>query len=339
MTSVTRARLAPAARTLAARALSIVVLGALTGWVAPAAAQSSAFPGKPIRFIVPFTAGSGTDVISRAIGDAISKSTGQPVIIENRPGAGGTVGASLVARSEADGYTVLIHSSGHAVNAAIYPNLPYDTLRDFSGVTPLAHLPNVLVVAPARGWKSVKDLVAAARDKPAKLNFASAGTGSATHMNAEKFRLQAGIEGEHVPFRGTPEALTEVIAGRVDWFFAPLVSALPLIKDGKVQALAVSTPARSAVMPDVPTTIEAGVAGSDYVFWVGMLVPAKTPRDVVKRLNEETLKALATADVKERFARLGAEGMPMSPEAFDTFIRREVDDNARVVKAANIKVQ
>jgi tripartite-type tricarboxylate transporter receptor subunit TctC len=315
------------------------VLGALLSLATAGVFAQSAYPSKPLHIIVPFTAGSGTDVIARAIGDALSKSTGQPVIIENKPGAGGTLGAAQVARAEPDGYTLLVHSAGHAVNQTIYPNLPYDTLRDFIGITPLANLPNVLVVPPARGWKTTQDLVAAAKSKPGQLNFGSAGVGSATHINAEKFRLQAGIDIVHVPFRGTPEALSEVIAGRIDLFFAPLVSALPLIRDGKVQALAVSTPARSTVLPGVPTTVEAGTAGSDYVFWVGMLVPSKTPREIVRRLHEETIKALSSPEVTTRLASLGAEPMPMAPEAFDTFIRAEVEQSGRIARAASLKPQ
>lgn len=304
----------------------------------PAAAQP-AYPSKPIHVIVPFTAGSGTDILGRAIGEAISKSLGQPVIVENKPGAGGTLGAAQVARADPDGYTLLVHSAGHAVNQAIYPNLAYDTLHDFAAVTPLASLPNVLVVPPARGWKSVRDLIAAAKARPGELNFGSAGVGSATHMNAEKFRIQAGIEVVHVPFRGTPEALAEVMAGRIDAFFAPLVAALPLIKDGKVQALAVSTPARSAVLPDLPTTVEVGVPASDYVFWVGMLAPAKTPREILLRLNGDVIRALNAPDVKARLAGLGAEPMPMTPEGFDAFIRTEVEQASRIAKAANLKPQ
>ena len=306
---------------------------------ASVALAQSGYPSKPIHIVVPFTAGSGTDIVGRAIGEAIGRSMGQPVIIENKPGAGGTLGAAQVARAEPDGYTLLVHSAGHTVNQAIYPNLPYDTLRDFAGVTPLANLPNVLVVPPGRGWKSVQDLIAAAKAKPGALNFASAGVGSATHVNEEKFRVQAGIDVVHVPFRGTPEALAEVMAGRIDAFFAPLVAALNLIKEGKVQALAVSTPARTAVLPDVPTTVEAGVPGSDYVFWVGMLAPAKTPHEVVLKLNAEVVKTLNMPDVKARLASLGAEPMPMTPEAFDAFIRTEVEQALRLAKAANLTPQ
>ncbi len=299
----------------------------------------AAYPSKPVRFLVPFTAGSGTDLIARSIADTMSKSMGQPIVIENKPGAGGTIAAGQVAKGEADGYTVLVHSSGHALNPAIYSTIGYDTLKDLTGITPLAALPNVLVVNPAKGWKSVADLVAAAKAKPGQLNYASAGVGSATHLNAEKFRLQAGIEALHVPYKGTPEAMTNVIGGSNDWFFAPLASALPLVKDGKLQALAVSTPARSPALPQVPTTVEAGVPGSDYTFWVGMIVASSTPATVVKRLHEEALKALAHPEVKERMSKLGADPFTMSVEAFNAFIRTEVDAAARIAKAAGLKGQ
>ena len=304
-----------------------------------AAFAQAAWPSKPIRFIVPFTAGSGTDIIARTVGDTMSKGLGQPIIIENKPGAGGTIAAGMVAKGEADGYTVLIHSSGHALNPAIYPNLSYDTLRDLTGITPLAALPNVMVVSPARGWKTVADVVAAAKAKPGTLNYASAGVGSATHLNAEKFKLQAGFEAMHVPFKGTPEALGDVIGGRNDWFFAPLSSALPLIKDGKLTALAVSTPQRTPALPQVPTTLEAGIAGSDYTFWVGMIVASATPPAVVKRLHDEALKALASAEVRERMTKLGADPFPMPQDQFNAFIRSEMDSAARIAKAANLKSQ
>jgi tripartite-type tricarboxylate transporter receptor subunit TctC len=303
------------------------------------AAAAQGYPTKPIKFMVPFTAGSGTDIIARTVADTMGKSLGQPIIIDNKPGAGGTIGAAQVARSEPDGYTVLIHSSGHALNPAIYPNLPYDTVRDLTGVTPIAALPNVMVVSPQRGWKSVADVVAAAKARPGQLNYASAGVGSATHLNAEKFRLQAGIEAVHVPFKGTPEALSDVIGGRNDWFFAPLSSALPLIKDGKLQALAVSTPERSPSLPDVPTTVEAGVPGSDYTFWVGMFVPAATPPAVVRRMHEEVLKALANPDVKERLGKLGADAFTLSPDAFNVYVRTEMQTAAKIARAASLKPQ
>ena len=307
--------------------------------LASGAALAQAYPSRPIKFLVPFSPGSGTDIIARTVGEAMSKNIQQPVVVENKPGAGGTIAAAQVARAEPDGYTVLIHSSGHALNPAIYPNLPYDTLRDLIGVTPLAAMPNVLVVSPAHGWKSVADLVAAAKAKPGQLNYASAGIGSATHMNAEKFRLQAGIEAQHVPFKGTPEAISDVIGGRNDWFFAPLSSALPLVREGKLQALAVSTPGRASVLPAVPTTVEAGVPGSDYIFWVAMIVSSATPPPVMQRLHDEALKVLADPDVKERLAKLGAEPFPLAQDAFNAFIRAEVEAAAKIARAANLKGQ
>jgi tripartite-type tricarboxylate transporter receptor subunit TctC len=303
------------------------------------AAAAQSWPAKPIKFIVPFTAGSGTDIVARAVGDAMSKGLGQPIIVDNKPGAGGTIGANLVAHSEPDGYTVLIPSSGHVLNPAIYPNLPYDTVKDLTGVMPLAVLPNVLVVSPQRGWKSVADLVAAAKAKPGSLNYASAGVGSATHMNAEKFKLQAGFQATHVPYKGTPEAMNDVMGGRTDFFFAPLLAALPLVKDGKLQALAVSTTQRAPALPDVPTTVEAGVPGSDYTFWVGMIVPAATPPAVVRRLHDEAVKALALPEGKDRTSRLGAEPLIMPPEEFNAFIRTEMESAARIARTASLKAQ
>ena len=304
-----------------------------------ATALAQGYPNKPVKFIVPFSAGSGTDIVARTVGEFMAKGLGQPVVVENKPGAGGTIAAAGVARGEADGYTVLVPSSGHAVNPSIYPNLSYDTLRDLSGVTPLVAMPNVLVVSPSRNWKSVADLVAAAKAKPGALNYASAGVGSATHFNAEKFRMQAGIDAVHVPFKGTPEAMSDVIGGRSDWFFAPLSSALSLIRDGRLQALAVSTPKRSSLLPEVPTTVEAGVPGSDYIFWVAMVVPSATPAAAVARLQQEAAKALAQPELIEKLAKIGAEPMLMSTSEFNTFIRAEVETAARVAKAANLKAQ
>ena len=314
----------------------LVLLAALL--VAAVAQAQPAYPDRPIRFIVPFTAGSGTDIIARTVGEAMSKSLGQPIVVENHPGAGGTLGAALVAKAAPDGYTLLIHSAGHVANAAIYPNLPYDTLRDFAGVTTLASLPNVLITSPTK-FKTVQELVENARQHPGVLNYGSAGNGSATHMNAEIFRGSAKFDAQHVPYKGTPEAMTETATGRIDFFFAPLSSALPLIKAGRVRALAVGTLQRSPLLPDVPTTTEAGYAQSDYVFWVGMLAPAAAPRAVVERLNAEALKALASAEIKDKLAVLGAEPMPMTPTAFDAFLRKETARMAEVVKAAKIPTQ
>ncbi len=306
---------------------------------AAGSAFAQAYPSKPIHFIVPFSAGSATDIVARTVGEAMAKNMGQAIVIENKAGAGGTIAAAQVARAEADGYTVLVHSSGHALNPALYPNLGYDTVRDLTGITTLAAIPNVLVVNPAKGWKTQADLVAAAKAKPGSLNFASAGVGSGTHMNAEIFRLQAGIDALHIPYKGTPDAMTNVIGGSNDFFFAPLAAALPLVRDGKLQALSVSTRARASTLPNVPTSIEAGVPGSDYTLWIGMIDASATPPAIVKRLHEEALKALASPEIKERMAKLGAEPLTMSPEAFNAYIKTEMEAAAKVAKAADLKPQ
>jgi tripartite-type tricarboxylate transporter receptor subunit TctC len=315
----------------------ILTAVALSALALTANAQPADWPKQTIRLIVPFTAGSGTDIVARTLAERLTGALGQAVVVENKPGAGGTIAANLVAKSAPDGYTLLVHSSGHVVNPAIYTNLPYDTIKDLSGVTTLASLPNVLVVSPAKGYKDVKDLVAHVKAKPDTFNYGSAGTGSATHINAEKFRVAAGITATHIPYRGTPEALTETIGGRIDWFFAPIVSALPLIKDGRLQALAVGTPKRAPDLPNVPTTAEAGFPGSEYTFWVGMLAPSATPRPIIDRLNAEVVKILAQKEFKARLSAIGAEPMPMTPVAFDAFIKSETEATAKLVQAAGIK--
>ncbi|HEX8883214.1 MAG TPA: tripartite tricarboxylate transporter substrate binding protein [Noviherbaspirillum sp.] len=304
-----------------------------------AAAQAPAYPAKPIRVVVPFTAGSTTDIIARAITDKLSASLGQQVIVDNRGGAGGTIGAAAVAHAAPDGYTLLIHSSSHTVSPSTFAKLPYDTLKDFAGVTPIATLPNVLVVSPTKNLRSVKELVDTAKAKPGTLNFASAGQGSATHLNAEKFKVQAGINTTHIPFKGSPEAVNEVLAGRVEYYFSPIAPVLPQIREGRLVALAVGSPKRSSALPDIPTTAEAGVPNSEFNFWIGMMAPAKTPREIVARLHAEVQKALASDDVKERFAKLGAEVWTLPPEQFDQYIREEVNVNSKLVKDAGIAPQ
>lgn len=297
------------------------------------------WPSRPIKVIVPFTAGSGTDLTARTVTERLSALTGQPVIVENRPGAGGTIGQAMVAKADPDGYTILVHSSSHTVTPSTYQNLPFDTVRDFSGITMLANIPNVLVISPAKGIRSVQELIAAAKARPGSLNYASAGMGSATHLNAERFRLGAGLDAMHIPFKGTPEAITELVTGRVDYYFCPVVNALPLVREGKLLGLAVGSSRRSSALPEVPTTVEAGVPNSEYNFWVGMFVPSKTPRDVVARLHAETVLAIQAPETKERFAKLGAETQIFTPEGFDAYIRDEIKSNAALVKAAGIKVQ
>ncbi len=297
------------------------------------------YPNKPIKFVVPFTAGSATDIVARTVAEAMGKSMGQPIVIENKVGAGGTIATAQVAKADADGYTVLVHSSGHVLNPALYPNLGYDTLKDLTGITTLAAIPNVLVVNPSKGWKTQADLIAAVKVKPGTFNYASAGIGSGTHMNAEIFRLQTGIDALHVPYSGTPPAMTNVIGGANDWFFAPLASALPLIQGGKLQALSVSTRARASTLPNVPTSIEAGVPNSDYTLWIGMIVASGTPVAIQKRLHEEATKALGSSDLKERFSKLGADPFPMSADTFNAYIKIEMETAARIAKAANLKAQ
>jgi tripartite-type tricarboxylate transporter receptor subunit TctC len=326
----------PRRAALAAAAATLFGIGIC---FAPTAAQAqAAYPTQPVKLIVPFTPGSGTDVVARTVAEQLEKAFARPVITENRPGAGGTLGAGLVAASAADGHTILIHSAAHVANGALYPTLRYDTIKDFTPVTMLATLPNVLVTAPGKDFKTVQELVQKARAHPGKYMYASAGNGSATHLNAEKFRVAVGIEANHVPFKGTPEALTEVMAGRLDWFFAPLTAALPLIKDGKLLALAVGTPKRSAALPNVPTTLEAGYADSDYTFWVGMFVPAKTPPAVVEKLHDETARILVSDAVRERLLKLGAEVSPMPQVTFASLVQAEAVVAAALIKKANIKL-
>ncbi len=296
------------------------------------------WPNKPLRAVVPFTAGSATDAVARIVSERLGAQLGYTVVIENRPGAGGTIGVGVAAKANPDGYTLLVHSSSYTVTPTTYPNTPYDTLRDFAGITPLANLPNVLVIAPSKNIRSVKELIAGAKAKPGSLTYASAGAGSATQLNAERFRLGAGLEGVHVPFKGTPEALTEIISGRIDIYFCPVISVLQLIKEGRLLGLAVGSTKRSSALPDLATTLELGVAKSDYNFWVGMVVPAKTPAGVVSKLHQQTIRTLQTPDITERMAKLGAEQMQMTPREFDAYIKNEIGINAALVKAAKVNV-
>ncbi|HEV3239660.1 MAG TPA: tripartite tricarboxylate transporter substrate binding protein [Casimicrobiaceae bacterium] len=309
----------------------------LIAWASTAMGQ--AYPNKPVHIIVPFTAGSATDILARTFGQKLSEIWNQSVIVDNRPGAGGTIGAAVVAKAAPDGYTLLVHSAAQAYNPSIYPSLPYDTVKDFVDIAPLGGQPNVLVVAPAAGLKTVAELIAQAKQKPGQLNFASAGTGSGTHINGEKFKLAAGIDVVHIPYKGTPEALSDTLAGRVSYFFSPISAALSFVRDGKLLALAVSTARRSSVLPNVPTIAESGLPGFDYSLWVGMFAPAGTPTAIVDRIARDLRAAEQASDVKERLAALGAEPMPMTPAEFTQFVNSEIVDSAKIVKAAGIKVQ
>ncbi|MBJ7473962.1 MAG: hypothetical protein RL373_230 [Pseudomonadota bacterium] len=316
--------------------LTYVLLFSIGLGLTPFKGSAQTFPSKPIKLISGATAGSASDIIARSIAEKLQSEFGVSVFVENKPGAAGTVAIQTIFNSPADGHSIFVYTGAHTVLPLIN-KVSYDPVKDFSAVTPLAVVPNVMVVSPNKGYKSVKDVVAAAKDKPGQLNYASAGLGSATHMSAEKFKLATGIDAVHVPYKGSPEAITETMTGRIDYFFAPLVSALPMIKAGKLIPLAVSTSKRSSQLPDVPTLAEAGIAKSEYLFWIGMLVSAKTPRDIVNKLNQSTLKALQDNEVKERLVGLGAEAMPMSPEQFDQLIKDELISNAAVIKAAGIK--
>jgi len=317
-------------------ARTLVALAAVF-WAAAAAAQ--AWPSKPVRVVVPFTAGSATDILARTFAQKLQEFWGQSVIVDNRPGAGGTIGTGIVAKSPPDGYTLLVHSAAYAVNPSMYPDLPFDTLKDFVEIAPLGGQPNVLVVAPASGIKSVSDLIAQAKAKPGQFNYGSAGTGSGTHMNAEKFKLATGIDAVHVPYKGTPEALTDTMAGRVTYFFSPISAALPQVKEGKLVALGVSSAQRSSILKDVPTIAESGLPAFDYNLWVGLFGPAGMPPELVDRISKDVQRALGSTEIKERLASLGAEPMPMTPAEFRAFTRNDFEVSAKIVKAAGIKAQ
>jgi tripartite-type tricarboxylate transporter receptor subunit TctC len=320
------------------RLLAIMLLG-LGGLCSEAWAQGAApsWPAKPIRLIVPLTPGSATDVMSRLVMDQVSTQVGQPIIIENRPGAGNTIGMGAVAKAEPDGYTILANSSTHTVTPAMRSNLGFE-MTDLAAIIPLGNMPVVMVVNPSKGYKKLSDFVAAAKARPGSVNYASAGAGNSSHLNGERFRLAAGFEAVHLPFKGAPEALTEVIAGRADFYFSPLVNALPLLKDGQLQALAVSGSARASALPDVPTTVEAGYPNSEYNFWAGVFAPVKTPADIRAKLHAEIAKALQNPATREKLLGLGADPMPLSSTQFETLVRNEIETNTRLVKAAGIKV-
>jgi tripartite-type tricarboxylate transporter receptor subunit TctC len=314
-------------------------LAVLAALVFASATWAQTYPAKPITVIVPFTPGSATDVAARLVGERLNAAWGQPVIVDNRPGAGGTIGIAQTARAEPDGYTLAVVSTGHVVNPVLYKDLPYDTLKDLAGVAPIASLPSVLVVAPGLGVKNVKELVTLAKAKPGALNYGTAGVGSAAHINSEKFNHAAGIKALHIPLKGTPPILAETMAGRVHFAWVPSLGSMGLLKDGKLVALAVSTPRRIAALPEVPTIAEAGYPGGEFNFWVGMLAPAKTPRDVLAKVNAEVNRALKLPEVVDRLAKLGAEPMSMTPAEFDAFIRHEHDELGKIMRDAGAKPQ
>jgi len=321
------------------RTTALATLACLAGLTPALASAQGSYPTKPIRVIVPFAAGSTTDIIARAIADKMGASMGQTLVIENKGGASGTIGQQAVATAAPDGYTVMIHSSSHTVSPSTFAKLPFDTVNDFAGVTPISSLPNALVISPTKNIKTLQQLLAAARAKPGSMNFASAGQGSATHLNAEKFKMAAKIDATNIPFKGSGEAVSEVLAGRVDYYFSPIAPVIGQIKEGQLLALAVGSPKRAAALPDVPTTTEAGVPGSEFNFWIGMMAPAKTPRDIVTKLNTTVNAILASPEGKAFIAAQSLEANGGTPEEFGTFIKSEATRWTALAKAAGVKME
>jgi tripartite-type tricarboxylate transporter receptor subunit TctC len=301
------------------------------------AANAQAWPTRPIRALATGGAGRAVDVISRVIFDQLSNQLGQPIVVENRVGAGGAIAVAAVAKAEPDGYTILATSSSLTVAPSLYAKLSYDTARDIAAVAMFGGLPSVLVTSPEKGRRTIEAFVAAAKARPGSFNYTSTGIGSATHMSAERFRISAGIEAVHVPVKSGPEALTEILSGRADFYLCPMATALPFIKEGRLLGLVATGPNRAPELPNVPTTSEAGLYDADYTFWVGLFAPTKTPRPIVNRLHDETRKAIQVPGTRDKLAALGLVPMPMTPDQFDARIRDELAANAVVVRAAGIR--
>jgi len=314
-------------------------LCAALAFTTAALAGSETWPAKPVRVIVPYAPGSATDIVPRTVFEQVSAQLGQTFVIDNRPGGGTTIGTNAVAKADPDGHTLLVHSNAIVTTPAIQANVPYDPVREFAAITPLGNVPMVLVISPDKNIATLKELVAAAKAKAGALNYAAAGIGTPPHLTMERFRLAAGFQGQLVPFKGAPEALTEVVAGRVDIYFCPITPALSLIREGRLRALAVSNTQRAVALPDVPTTVEAGFPDSDFDFWVGVFTPKQTPRDVVGKLHQETVKALNNPAIREKLAKLGVESMVMQPEDFDARVAKETAIAATLAKAAGIAAQ
>ena len=326
--------------TAAARFRMIVLATAALRIALPyayAAEDVANYPGKPIRVLIGFSAGSSVDLSARVIGARLAESWKQPVVADNRPGAGGAVAGQIVAKANPDGYTLISVSAAHVILPALSSKQPYE-LRDFAGITTTVTVPSVLVVSPSLGVKSVKDLIAMAKAKPGELLFSSGGVGSSTHFAAELFKSYAAIDVRHVPFKGIPEALTEAMVGRVQFTMSPVASVLPLAKAGKVVALAITPAKRSSAMPDVPTLAESGVPGYRWDTWFGLLAPAKTPRPVIRKLHLEVSRILVLPDIKKHWDSMGAEPLPISPEEFDKYIAEQARLVTKLAKAANIRI-
>jgi tripartite-type tricarboxylate transporter receptor subunit TctC len=313
----------------------VPILAFLFGF--PLGASAQQWPSKPIKVIVPFSAGSATDITARTVFDQVGKQIGQTIIVENRGGAGTTLGSGMVAKAEPDGYTLLVNSTSHVVVASTYAKLPYSVTGDFAGISALADIP--YVVTTATRYKTIKDLIDAGKKPNNRILYGSAGAGSSGQLFMERFRLAAGFPATHVPFRGTPEGMTELVAGRIDMYAAPAVNAISLSKEGKVSALAASSRKRLPLMPNIPTLAEVGLPDAEYNFWVGAFAPAKTPKAIIERLNREIVAALNRKEIADKIVALGGSPMPMSPSDFDAFMRKEIAVNAEIVKASGYKPQ
>jgi tripartite-type tricarboxylate transporter receptor subunit TctC len=320
------------------KGLAIVLVTVGTLLVAPAHAQPN-YPSKPIKLVVPFPPGGPLDTVGRTIAQKLSESWGQPIVVENKPGAGGNIGADSVAKAAPDGYTILMGAlSTHAVNPSLYPSMPYDAVKDFAPITLVATTPNVLVVNPSLPVHSAREFIAYAKANPGKLNFGSGSTGSAGHLAGELFNLETGARMVHIPFKGAAPATQALLAGDTQLMFDNLATATPHVKAGKLRALAVTTAQRSKLAPDLPTMAEAGLAGFDISTWFGLFAPAGTPRDIVAKWNAEVVKLLEAPDMRERLAAQGAEAAPTSPDKFAAFVASEARKYARIVKESGAKV-
>jgi tripartite-type tricarboxylate transporter receptor subunit TctC len=316
---------------------SLRALFVLSSLLAAVAAHAEGWPSRPIRATIPFGAGSAADVVPRLVFERLAAELGQPIVIENRAGGGGVLGSALVAKSDPDGYSVLAQSSALTIAPAIFPSASFDVTRDLASVLMIGSSANVMIVPKERPWKTIHDFIADARAKPGSISFGSVGIGSAVHISTEKFRLAAGIEATHVPYRAGPEVIADILGGRIDLYFCPHATALPLIREGQVRALVVSTPKRVADLPDVPTPVEIGLKDADSAIWFGVFAPARTPRQIVDKLHAAGQKVLGDPAMQVSLKKLGIEPMPMTPAEMDELVKREMAANLELIKAVGIK--
>lgn len=319
-----------------AKSIAAFVIGAIS-FAAHAETAAQDWPSHVIKAVIPFGAGSATDVVPRAVFDKLSAELGQSIVVENRTGAGGTLGTGVVAHAEPDGYTILAHSSAIAIAPALYPNLTYDVTKDLSSALMLGSSVSVMITSPSRPWKNIQEFLAAAKAKDAAITYGSVGIGSATHIAAEKFRIAAGFTATHVPYRGGADVITDILGGRIDFYFCPLSTALPLIRDGRVRGLLVSSTKRAADLPDVPTPQDIGLKNADSVSWFGVFMPSKTPRAIIDKFYAAGVKVLAEPAMQAKLKQLAVDPMPMTPTDMDAFVKREVEASAALLKSAGIK--